>query len=120
MNRQLATALVIAAAAAAGNAFAYDITIDTTPFVSSKSRAEVQTELTEFKKAGTSPWSTQFNQLGAYRGQRSCAKVTSEYVALRNAVAALTGEDSGSANLACGTSWDVGTTLAGQPQRNAR
>ena len=41
MNRNIAIA-ILAAAAATGNAFADDITIDTTPFVSSRSRTEVQ------------------------------------------------------------------------------
>lgn len=54
MNRNLASALTIGATAAAAvavaalgpaKAYADDITIDTTPFVSSKSRAEVQAEL---------------------------------------------------------------------------
>lgn len=65
MNRKLALALVIATAAA-GNAFADDITVDTVPFRSTVSRAEVQ----------------------------------AQYVAARDAVAAMTREDSGSAYIA--------------------
>jgi hypothetical protein len=65
MNRQLALALVIATSAA-GNAFADDIGIDTVPFRSSASRAEVR----------------------------------AAYIASRDAVAALTREDSGSAAIA--------------------
>ena len=118
MNRKLATALVLAAAAAAGNAFADDITIDTTPFVSSKTRAEVQAEVGQVR--GISPWSMQYNPLAGYKGDRTRAEVTSEYIASRNQVAALTSEDSGSAYLAQVHVRNVGTTLAGQPQRNAQ
>lgn len=120
MNRKLATALVLAAAAAAGNAFADDITIDTTPFVSSKTRAEVQSELGNFKRAGTSPWSIQYNPLAAYKSDKSRDQVTAEYLASRNQVAAFNSEDSGSAYLAQYRVRGTGTTLAGQPQRNAQ
>jgi hypothetical protein len=121
MNRQLASALVLAAAAVAGNAFADDITIDTTPFQSTKSRAEVQAEMGQFNKAGTSPWSIQYNQLRNLKSNRTRAEVTAEYVASRNEVAALNSEDSGSAFLAHNNvRGTTGTTLAGQPQRNAQ
>ena len=115
MNRKFATVLVLAAAAA-GNAFADDITIDTTPFVSSKTRAEVQAELVQFKQAGNSPWSNQHNPLRAFRSEKSRADVTADYLASRSRVAAFTGEDSGSAFLAQNRSRTAGTTLAGQPQ----
>lgn len=123
MNRKLATALVLTAAAAAGNAFAGnglagDITIDTTPFVSSKTRAEVQAEVGQVR--GVSPWSMQYNPLAGYKGDRTRADVTSEYIASRNQVAALTSEDSGSAYLAQIHVRNVGTTLAGLPLRNAQ
>lgn len=118
MNRKLATALVLAAAAAAGNAFADDITVDTTPFVSARSRAEVQTELTQVR--GTSPWSIQYNPLATFKAEKSRDQVTGEYLASRNQVAAFNGEDSGSAYLAQNTVRRVGTTLAGQPKRNAQ
>lgn len=120
MNRKLATALVLAAAAVAGNAFADDITVDTTPFVSAKSRAEVQAELGQFKQAGTSPWSIQYNPLAGYKSQTSRADVTAQYLASRNQVAALTSEDSGSAYLAQYRVRNTGTTLAGQPKTNAQ
>jgi hypothetical protein len=120
MNRKLASALVLAAAAVAGNAFADDITIDSTPFVSSKSRAEVQAELGQFKQAGTSPWSIQYNQLAAFKSGKSRDEVTAEYVASRNQVAAFNAEDSGSAYLAQNRVRNAGTTLAGQPQGNAQ
>lgn len=120
ISRKLATALVLAAAAAAGNAFADDITIDTTPFVSSKSRAEVQAELAQFKQAGTSPWSIQYNPLARFASNTTRAEVTAQYVASRDQVNALTGEDSGSAYLAHYRVRNTGTTLAGLPQTNAQ
>jgi hypothetical protein len=120
MNRKLATALVLAAAAAAGNAFADDITIDTTPFVSSKTRAEVQGELGQFKRAGTSPWSMQYNPLAKFTSDTSRADVTAQYLASRIQVAAFNSEDSGSAYLAQYRVRNTGTTLAGLPQRNAQ
>lgn len=118
MNRTIASVLAITAAAFAANAFADDITIDTTPFVGSKTRAEVQADLAQFKRAGTSPWSTQYNQLAKFQSAKSRAEVTAEYTAARDEVAALNGEDSGSAYLAqyAGRRADASTTLAGQPQ----
>jgi hypothetical protein len=118
MNRNIASVLAISAAAFAANAFADDITIDNTPFVGSKTRAEVQADLTQFKRAGTSPWSTQYNQLAKFQSAKSRADVTAEYTAARDEVAALNGEDSGSAYLAqyAGRRADASTTLAGQPQ----
>lgn len=116
MNRNIASVLVITAAAVAGNAFADDITIDHTPFVGGKTRAEVQAELAQFKRAGTSPWSTQYNPLAKLKSTRSRAEVVAEYTAARDEVAALNGEDSGSAYLAqyAGRQVSPTTTLAGQ------
>lgn len=120
ISRKLACALVLAAAGAAGNAFAHDITIDTTPFVSSKSRAEVQDDLTQFNKVGTSPWSKQYNPLRSFTSSMTRADVTAQYLGSRNRVAALSSEDSGSAYLAQQRVRNVGTTLAGQSQTNAQ
>ena len=119
-SRKLATALVLAATALAGNAFADDITVDTTPFVSSKSRAEVQDEITQFRRAGTSPWSMQYNPLRSFKSDTTRAQVTAQYVTSRDQVAALNSEDSGSAYLAHYRVRSTGTTLAGQPQTNAQ
>ena len=120
ISRKIFTALVLAATAVAGNAFADDITVDTTPFVSTKSRAEVQAELTSFKQAGTSPWSMQYNPLRTFKTDTTRAEVTAQYVNSRDQVAALNSEDSGSAYLAQYRVRNIGTTLAGQPQSNAR
>jgi hypothetical protein len=121
MNRRIASAIVIAAAAVAGNAFADDITIDPAPFTSTKTRAQVQTELAQYKAAGINPWSTQYNPLKQFKSAKSRAEVVAEYVAARDEVAAFSGEDSGSAWLAQNRSQRGvrSTTLAGQP-RNTR
>jgi hypothetical protein len=96
MNRSIASALAIAAAAMAGNTFADDITIDTHPLKSVKSRTEVQADL---MKPATSYWSSQYNRSQA-KSNKSSKQLTDEYIASRREVAALTAEDSGSAYLA--------------------
>jgi hypothetical protein len=117
MNRKLASTLLVAVAALAGNAFADDITIDTTPFHGARTRAEVQAELAQYKASGVNPWSTQYNPLRQFRSTTTRAEVTAGYLAARAEVAALTGEDSGSAYLAqaSGRRVNLGTTLAGRP-----
>jgi len=115
MNRY-AIAIALATIAAAGQAFADDITIETTPFVSTATRAQVQQELAQFKASGVNPWSQSYNQLAGFQSSRSRADVTAEYVRSRDAVAAITGEDSGSAFLAGGQREDArSSTVAGQP-----
>lgn len=115
MNRL--SALIVAAAALAGTAsYAGDITVDTTPFTASRTRAEVQTELAQFRQAGTSVWSTQYNQLAQFAPQRSRADVQAEYLASRAQVAAFTAEDSGSAWLARGRTVHAATRVAAHAQ----
>ncbi len=120
ISRNIATALVVATAAFAGTAFADDITIDNTPFASSKTRAEVQADLLQFRNAGTSPWSIQYNPLRTFKSDTTRAQVTAQYVNSRDQVAALNSEDSGSAYLAHYRVRNTGTTLAGQPLTNAQ
>jgi hypothetical protein len=116
MNRKYALALVVATFAA-GNALADDITVETTPFASTASRAQVQAELAQFKQSGSNPWSNQYNQLANFKGQLTRAQVVAEFMADRAEVAAFTGEDSGSAYLARGENAAAGATrLAGQLQ----
>lgn len=115
MNRKFALALVVAAAAA-GNAFADDITVDTTLFVSTASRAEVQAQLAQFKQTGPSPWSNQYNPLAKFSSRLTRAQVVAEFTTARDEVAALTGEDSGSAYLARNEGALVDATrVAGHP-----
>ena len=108
MKRNLATALAIAtdvvavAAAAAmvsGTAYADDITIDTTPFTSTKTRAEVQAELMNRSLVtgnGASEWAMQYNQ-PQVKTTYTSEQAKAEYKVSRQYVNALTGEDSGSA-----------------------
>lgn len=76
------------------------------------SRGQVQAQV---RTAGANPWSTSFNPLQSFRSERSRAEVSAEYLASRNAVAAFTGEDSGSAYLAARRSTDATRQLAGRP-----
>ena len=99
MNRNFALALVIATAAV-GNAFADDITVEASPFVSSMSRAQVQADLQQARAAGVDPWAQNYDHLAGFRSERTRAEVTAEYTAERDYVAALNGEDSGSMVLA--------------------
>jgi hypothetical protein len=104
-NTKLSTLAVFAvlSATTAGAAFAGDITIDTTPFVPSLTRAQVQAQLEQYQASGVNPWSTRYNQLARFSGTRTRAQVTQEFVQARDEVAALNREDSGSAYLAAHT-----------------
>jgi len=101
MNRITTLAAIALSFAAAGSAFADDITIDHTPFVSQKSRADVQQELAQFQK-GANPWSSSYKQTTGFVAERSRADVLAELNAARASgeLAAMAGEDSGSAYLA--------------------
>jgi opacity protein-like surface antigen len=99
MNRHFAIALVLATAAV-GNAFADDITVEATPFQSTMSRAEVQADMQQARASRIDPWAQDYDQLAAFRSERSRADVTAEYTADRDSVAAFNGEDSGSVKLA--------------------
>ncbi|WP_298933376.1 DUF4148 domain-containing protein [uncultured Ramlibacter sp.] len=116
MNRKIAT-LALIAFAAAGNAFADDITVDTTPFNATKTRAQVQAELAQFKK-GPNVWSIQYNPLAKFQSATTRDQVTAAYIADRDQVAALTGEDSGSAWLAANRAVNDSTRLAGRAAVN--
>jgi hypothetical protein len=112
MNRKLASALSItttaaaifaAAAIASGNAYADDITVDKTPFVSSRTRAEVQAEVmgqAELLRIASSEYSTQGNQAAKPTSGYTRAQATAEYIGVRNQVHAMNGEDSGSSYFA--------------------
>jgi hypothetical protein len=114
MNRNIASALVVAAAALAGSAFAETPGVDL-PFHGTKTRAEVQADLAAYKQAGINPWSTQYNPLKSFKSAASRQQVVADYIAARDNVAAFTGEDSGSAYLAQGAVQRTRDTLAGQP-----
>ena len=123
MNRNrfaLAAALTLAAFAAQADdmaptgQFAASVAAPTT-------RAEVQAQFADYRQAGVNPWSTSYNPLKSFRSQTSREQVTAEYLASRNTVAAMTGEDSGSAFLAAHQpGGDASRLLAGQPTRAAQ
>jgi len=87
------------AAFASTAAHADDITIDNTPFQSTRTRAEVQAELAQFKQSGVNPWANNYNQLAHFHSGKTRAEVQAEYRAERNQVAVMNAEDSGSAYL---------------------
>lgn len=116
MNRKIATATIALAAAFAGNAFAEGPIEQNDNFVATKTVTQVQAELAAYKQAGVNPWSTSYNPLRSFQSAKSRAQVTAEYVGARDQVAALTGEDSGSAWLqANARPARLSDTLAGQP-----
>lgn len=122
MNRYAATVLAISAAAFGGQALAESPLASAEPaFVSSKSRAEVQVDLAQFRQSGVNPWSTSYNPLRSFKSTANRDQVTAAYIDARNEVAAFTGEDSGAAYLAQGGSRvQPSTTLAGEAIGNVR
>ena len=83
-------------------------------FNGGKSRAEVQAELASYKKTGVNPWSISYNPLAKFQSATTRAQVTAAYIADRDQVAALTGEDSGSAFLTASAPRRVRSALAGE------
>ena len=83
MNRITRIAALALTVAAAGSAFADDITIDTTPQTSLKTRAEVQVELAQFQQQRVNPWSSSYNVLAGFQSSRNRADVTAEVKAAR-------------------------------------
>jgi hypothetical protein len=109
MDRNITTALIIAAAAvaaalamASGKAFADDITIESRPFVGTLSRAEVHSDLlrnSKFAREHGTEWAMQLNQGPQVRSAYTSQQVRADYAASREQVRQLNGEDSGSAYL---------------------
>ena len=122
-NQYAAAILAITAAAFASQGTAE--TPNAVPeqaFSSGKSRLDVGAELAQYRQQGVNPWSMSYNPLRGFTSTARRTDVTAAYVASRDEVRALSGEDSGSTYLAqARTPNVVGTTLAGQPdQRNLR
>lgn len=92
-----ALALLGVAVIATTPAYADDITIEPQAFVSSRTRESVLAELKTPYPQGN-PWSGQYNMFQA-PGAATSAQVRGDYIANREAVAALCGEDSGSTYL---------------------
>jgi hypothetical protein len=128
MNRNLASALVIASTAAAAvalaalspaNAYADDITIESTPFKGSRSRAEVLAELqgqAAVVRTGATEWSLQSNRPLKRQSVQTSEQARTEYKASRDYVRALNAEDSGSAYFIKSTPRDrsnPGATMGG-------
>jgi hypothetical protein len=105
MNRQLASALAVvcataALALAAGTAYADDITLENSPFVGSRTRAEVQAELLGHAAAvrtAAGEWAMQDNDPVRIKSAYTSAEAKAEFKTSRPLVSALNGEDSGSA-----------------------
>lgn len=117
MNRNSLIALVLAATGSV--AFADDITIDTTPFVSTATRAEVKAEQAAFEASGRDPWAREYNPLADFQAQRSRDEVRAEYLRSRDRVDAFTGEDSGSAFLAVRPEAVAATHVVGDARNGA-
>jgi len=120
MNRHLESSLIaigtaaaaLALAAMSARAYADDPTIDPTPFVSTKTRAEVRAEVMQgqqFRQA-YGEWPTEMKPL---QSSLTREQVRNEYIASRNEVKALTGEDSGSFYLASKQGAQNGVMVAG-------
>jgi hypothetical protein len=96
-----AAAVLAVAAIASGNAYADDITIDTTPFVSTKTRAEVRAEvLGQSMTSASSEWATQLNHVPQLDSGYTREQARAEYIAARDEVMARNAEDSGSSYFA--------------------
>ena len=129
MNRDIESLLAIAAvgaiaaAAAAAmalprTAFADDITIETKPFVGTRTRSEVQQELlgqARQVRAGATEWS---QQQGTFlKTQVTVPEVRADFVANRREVSALTAEDSGSSWFKMKPLPVSGTAVMGGPRQ---
>ena len=108
-------AAAMAAALVSTRAYAETPTIDNTPFVSSKTRAEVQAELMT-PYSGGYPWSSQYN-MGVRDSALTSEQVRGTYKMSRDEVNALTSEDSGSAYLASLPPKVKTTATMGGPRR---
>jgi hypothetical protein len=97
---RLLLAATLAATGFAAHADEADGSQHALQFDGQRTRAEVQAELQQFKRNGVNPWSTQYNQLAGFQSQRTRNQVQADYIASRDRVAAMTGEDSGAAYLA--------------------
>jgi hypothetical protein len=112
MTRTLIAALALVAAS---SAFAEGPLVENTPFTATKTRAEVQAELHQYKAAGVNPWAQSYNQLRGFESAKTRAQVTADYLQSRDVTAAFTGEDSGAAFLSARTRTSAAPVLAGQP-----
>lgn len=117
MSRKLLFGALVLATAATG-AFADDITIDPHSFASTRTPAQVQAELAQYKREGVNPWSIAYNPLRQFHSEKTRAQVEQEYLASRDEVGALSGEDSGAAWLAQHRGAEAPSHVAGFPSRH--
>jgi hypothetical protein len=101
MNRKIALTLVIASAFA-GSAFAETPMASDNVFQSAASRSAVQAELQQHRQSGVDSFADGYNPLREFRSERTRAAVQAEYLADRDQVAAMTGEDSGASYISRG------------------
>ena len=96
--------------------FANSVVPATAARTAGATRTQVQAEFAQYRKDGVNPWSTSYNPLASFKGEKTREQVRNEYLAQRAAVSAMTGEDSGSAYLAAhqGVS-PAQAQFAGQP-----
>lgn len=111
MDRNLTSLLTLGATAAISvtlavvapdNAYADDITVDTTTFSADRTRAEVRAELlgrAAVLKTGSGEWALQRDPSPFVRSASTRQQAQAEYKASRAYVSALTAEDSGSSFL---------------------
>ena len=98
MRRIIITTLF--AAGFAGAALAESpLAVPEAPFVSTATRAQVQAELDAYQRAGVNPWSTSYDLLAHFHSTKTREAVTADYVASRDHVHSMNGEDSGSQSL---------------------
>ncbi|NML44977.1 hypothetical protein HHL11_14560 [Ramlibacter sp. G-1-2-2] len=110
-------ATAVAAATASAAAYAGPMWTDSSWRVhdvpSTRNAADVRAEFDQFKK-GPNPWGSSYNPLANFRSTKTSAQLQAEYIANRDSVSALNGEDSGSAWLASRPATSA-SRFAGQP-----
>lgn len=127
MNRNLPSAsargalttIALLAAAVIGSTTAYadDITVEQSPFVSSRTRDEVSAEL-KTPYPGGNPWSGSYNMFQA-RSTATSEQIQGEYLVTRDTANAFHGEDSGSVYImkAQGSTAPSSAAVMGAPAR---
>jgi hypothetical protein len=78
MNRILPLIVIVAASTFVAAARADDITIEAKPFQSTRTRAQVQAELKEYRASGVDPWADNYTQSLRPQAGRTRAEVQAE------------------------------------------
>ena len=100
MNARIALSAIVLAAGFSGAAFAESPGPQSFPFTSSRTVAEVQAELQQYRASGVNPWSTSYNPVRNFKSATTREAVVAEYLAARDQVHAVNGEDGGSFHFA--------------------